>query len=283
VAVLPLPANDPPASATASPTLLVAMRDGAPVRAGAHPEDADDLVTPWHHHDMHQILYAFEGVAEVETPSSRHLLPPQQAAWIPAGLQHRTTLRRVRSGAVFFEPSMVPGRDERVRVLTAIPVLREMVAYAMRWSVTRPNNDATSDTFFSALALLATEWLDSEEAPLGLPTSTVPVIRDVMAFTQERLVDVTAPAVCAAVGISERSLRRRFPRATGMTWQEYRRASRVLRAMAMLAEGDRTVLDTATAVGFDSPSAFNRAFRALTGELPSTYRRRIRSREVRPG
>ena len=53
---------------------------------------------------MHQIEYAFEGVAEVETATTHHLLPPQQAVWIPAGLTHCTTLRRVRSVAVFFDP-----------------------------------------------------------------------------------------------------------------------------------------------------------------------------------
>ena len=66
---------------------LVAMRAGSPVRAGSWPEDADDLVTPWHTHDLHQLLYAFEGIVEVETAGSHHLLPPQQAAWIPAGLR----------------------------------------------------------------------------------------------------------------------------------------------------------------------------------------------------
>ena len=251
------------------------MRAGSPVRAGSWPEDADDLVTPWHTHDLHQLLYAFEGVAEVETAGSRHLLPPQQAAWIPAGLAHQTTLRRVRSVAVFFDPAMVPDRGTRVRVLAAVPPMREMIVYALRWRIDRPASDATADAFFEALALLAAEWLDSAEAPLRLPTSTLPTIHTIMDHTQANLADVTAKDVCSAAGLSERSLRRQFPAATGMTWQQYRLTSRILRAMATLAEGDRTVLDVATQVGFDSLSGFNRAFRRLNGETPSAYRRRI--------
>src|SRR3954454_20402271 len=73
------------ASAAKDAAVPVAMRAGSPVRAGAWPEDADDLVTVWHTHELHQLLYAFEGVAEVETAGSQHLLPPRQAAWIPAG------------------------------------------------------------------------------------------------------------------------------------------------------------------------------------------------------
>ncbi len=256
---------------------LVELRDGAPVRAGSWPEDADDLVTTWHTHDLHQLLYAFEGIVEVETAGSHHLLPPQQAAWIPAGLPHQTTLRRVKSGAVFFEPEMVPDRDDRVRVLAAVPPIREMIVYAMRWRIDRPASDPTADAFFEALALLAADWLDSAEAPLRLPTTTVPTIHAVMEHTQAHLTDVTAADVCAAAALSERSLRRQFLAATGMSWQQYRLTSRILRAMAILAESDRTVLDAATAVGFDSLSGFNRAFLRLAGETPSAYRRRIKA------
>jgi AraC-like DNA-binding protein/mannose-6-phosphate isomerase-like protein (cupin superfamily) len=253
------------------------MRAGSPVRAGAWPEDAVELVTPWHTHELHQLLYAFEGVAEVETEDAHHLLPPQQAAWIPAGLSHQTTLRRVRSVAVFFEPSMVAEHTDRVRVLSAAAPVREMIVYAMRWPIDRPSSDPTADAFFSALALLATEWLRAVEAPLHLPTSRAPVIRAVMTYTEDHLSDVTASSVSAATGLSERSLRRRFPAATGMSWQQYRTTSRVLRAMTVLAETDRSVLDAATEVGFDSLSGFNRAFKRLTGEQPGEYRRRVQS------
>ena len=264
------------ASAAKDAAVPVAMRAGSPVRAGAWPEDADDLVTPWHTHELHQLLYAFEGVAEVETDGSHHLLPPQQAAWIPAGLPHQTTLRRVRTVAVFFDPAMVRGHDDRVRVLSATAPVREMVVYAGRWRIDRASSDPTADAFFTALALLTADWLETEETPLHLPTSAVPVIAAVMRHTQAHLAQVDERSLCAAVGVSERALRRMFRSETGMTWREYRTTSRVLRAMAMLAEHDRSVLETATTVGFDSLSGFERAFVRVTGERPRAYRRRVR-------
>jgi AraC-like DNA-binding protein/mannose-6-phosphate isomerase-like protein (cupin superfamily) len=268
-----------PASVARIEAVTVAMRAGSAVRAGTWPEDALDLVTPWHTHELHQLLYAFEGVAQVETEAAHHLLPPQQAAWIPAGLAHQTTLRRVRSVAVFFEPAMVPQHGDRVRVLSAAAPVREMIVYAMRWPIDRPTSDATADAFFAALALLASEWLDGVEAPLRLPTSRSPAIRAAMAYTQEHLAEVTADAVSDATGMSERSLRRQFAAATGMSWQQYRTTSRVLRAMTLLTEGDRSVLDAATTVGFDSLSGFNRAFKRLTGEHPGEYRRRVQAHD----
>lgn len=280
VTVSARPAKDRPGAANLGsrpPGLgVVDMRGGSPVRAGAFPYDGGDLVTGWHSHDLHQIEYAFEGIAEVETDGAHYLLPPRQAVWIPAGLTHRTTLKRVRSVAVFFDPAMVRGADDRVRILAVTPLIREMIVYSARWPIARPVSDQVADAFFEALALLVTDWL-AHEAPLCLPTSNDPVLRAVMDYTNANLADVTVAAACAAAGISERSLRRQFGAATAMTWRQYVLQSRLLRAMALLTEPGRTVIDVATEIGFDSVSAFTRAFVRLTSETPTAYRRRVTS------
>jgi len=285
VTVSARPAKDLPGAANVEPGApgigVVDMRGGSPVRAGTFPYDGGDLVTGWHSHDLHQIEYAFEGIAEVETEGAHYLLPPRQAVWIPAGLTHRTTLKRVRSVAVFFDPVMVPGAGDRVRILAATPLIREMIVYGARWPIGRPVSDQVADAFFDALALLVADWL-VHEAPLCLPTSNDPVLRAVMDYTDAHLAEVTVAAVSAAVGISERSLRRRFGAATGMTWRQYVLQSRLLRAMALLTEPSRTVIDVATEIGFDSVSAFTRAFVRLTSETPTSYRRRVTS-EPPPG
>ena len=184
------------------------MRAGSPVRAGAWPEDADDLVAPWHTHELHQLLYAFEGVAEVETAGSHHLLPPQQAAWIPAGLAHQTTLRRCGRWRCSSIRRWCPTAATGCGCSSAAAPVREMIVYAARWRIDRPSSDPTADAFFTALALLAAEWLDTAEAPLRLPDERGARRRGGHAHTQEHLADVDEQSLCAAAGISERSLRR---------------------------------------------------------------------------
>jgi AraC-like DNA-binding protein len=60
-----------------------------------------------------------------------------------------------------------------------------------------------------------------------------------------------------------------------MTWQQYLLESRLLQAIALLAQPEPTALAVATTVGFDTMSGFARAFRRYTGETPSGYRRRV--------
>jgi transcriptional regulator GlxA family with amidase domain len=144
----------------------------------------------------------------------------------------------------------------------------------VRWPIGRPAGDQEADGFFATLANLVANGLD-RETPLCLPTSTEPLIAAVMAYTDSHLDRVTEAEVCGSVGMSDRTLRRRFVAATGMTWRSYLLQSRFLRAMTLLAEPGPTVIEVATAVGFESLSAFSRGFARYAGENPTTYRRRV--------
>jgi AraC-like DNA-binding protein len=254
------------------------LRGGSTAQAGTYQfEVGEQVFTGWHSHDLHQLEYAFEGVAEVETGAARYLLPPQQAIWIPAGLEHCTTLTRVRTVSVFLDPSLGIEAGDRARVIPAAPVIREMIRYARRWPIDRDSSTAEADTFFAALAGLIAGSLD-QEVPLSLPTSKNPLVSAAMEFTRAHMENITLGDVCAAVGASERSVRRAFVSEAGLSWRKYLVQSRLLKAMALLAEPGPSVLTVATAVGFESMSGLNRAFRRYTGESPLAYRQRVLER-----
>ena len=233
-------------------------------------QDDFDLDTPWHHHDMHQLQYAFDGAIEVEDAQARHLLTRSLAAWIPAGVVHRTSLHRVRSGSILFAQNSVSSAGDRVRIVQVSSLMREMVLGAMRWPL-HEALDLTGQAYFTALARLCAEWI-SEEAPLSLPTTQDPALRAAIAYTRANLRDSDIGAVCRAAGLSERSLRRRFGREIGMSWSEYRRRARMLAAAALLSDTKLPIGLVATQVGFESQSAFAKTFRGLTGRSPRDFR-----------
>jgi AraC-like DNA-binding protein/quercetin dioxygenase-like cupin family protein len=281
--LLPKTDNEVPQSDVSARIGRVELRRGGRARAGSYLYEGHRLVTGWHSHDLHQIQYAIGGVVEVETASAHYLLPPQQAAWIPVGLEHQATMTPdVRSVAVMFDPELLPAldvHDNRARIVMVSPLIRQMMIYALRWPIGRPDSDLVSDGFFQTLGHLVFEALD-HEAPLSLPTAENPTVAAAMDYTKAHLSSATAAEVSRAVAVSERTLRRQFDTAVGMSWRTYLLHARILRAMALLVSPDDSVQKTASAVGFDSLSAFTRAFTRFSGETPSSYRQRARQSET---
>ena len=77
-------------------------------------------------------------MVEVETDSAHYLLPPQQAAWIPAGLDHQAVMNPdVKTVAVMFDRALIPDGGDRARILAVSPLIREMMIYALRWPIDR--------------------------------------------------------------------------------------------------------------------------------------------------
>ncbi|WP_197381630.1 AraC family transcriptional regulator [Mycolicibacterium mengxianglii] len=254
---------------------VIDLRRSGRALGGSYLYEGEALITGWHSHDVHQIEYALHGVVEVETNSAHYLLPPQQAAWIPAGLEHQAIMNPdVRTVAVMFDPTLIADGGDRARILAVSPLIREMMIYALRWPIERPVGCPQSDGFFRTMADLVTEALD-HEAPLSLPTSQNPIVEAATAYTKAHLDSVTIQDVSRAVSVSERTLRRLFQDSLGLSWRTYLMHTRMLRAMALLAAPEQTVRETSTAVGFDSVSSFTRAFAQFAGETPSSYRRRV--------
>ncbi|MBU9767276.1 helix-turn-helix domain-containing protein [Mycobacterium sp. TNTM28] len=257
-------------------TRHIDLRRGGHAPSGSYLYEGEGLITGWHFHDVHQIEYALHGVVEVETEAAHYLLPPQQAAWIPAGLKHQAVMNPdVKTIAVMFDPALIPDGGDRARIIAVSPLIREMMVYALRWSIERAHGDDASDTFFRALADLVVEALD-HEAPLSLPTTDHPIVAAALAYTKEHLDTATVEDVSRAVAVSERTLRRLFAETIGISWRTYLLHARMLRAMALLAGPDQSVQATATAVGFENLSSFTRCFTQFCGQTPSAYRARAR-------
>ncbi|MDX2234497.1 MAG: AraC family transcriptional regulator [Hyphomonadaceae bacterium] len=81
--------------------------------------------------------------------------------------------------------------------------------------------------------------------------------------------------LAALVGLSTFHFARAFKVSMGAAPATWIRLRRLTVAQRLLQDRALSVTDVAAAVGYDSPSRFSRAFRAVTGESPSGYRRRI--------
>ena len=88
-------------------------------------------------------------------------------------------------------------------------------------------------------------------------------------------------AVARSLGLSVRSLRRRLAD-EATTYNALAREALVALAKQFLENEQRTLQETAYALGFSDTSAFHRAFKHWTGTTPSSYRQaHLENRERR--
>src|SRR4051812_42115831 len=86
-----------------------------------------------HSHKRHQLLYATHGTATLEVSDATFVLPPQRAAFIPAGVRHVTNMGNAQGISLFFDARLVRVISREVRVLDVTPLLRELIQFATRW------------------------------------------------------------------------------------------------------------------------------------------------------
>ena len=72
------------------------------------------------------------------------------------------------------------------------------------------------------------------------------------------------------LSVDAKTIQRLFVKETGMTFGQWRQQARLLRALELLASGDK-VIDVALALGYESPSAFASMFRKQLGQTPSAF------------
>jgi transcriptional regulator GlxA family with amidase domain len=83
----------------------------------------------------------------------------------------------------------------------------------------------------------------------------------------------TIPRVVELANIPERTLKRRFKIATGLSLIDHLQNLRVEEAKRLLEATQMPVDDISFDVGYEDPSFFRRLFKRRTGLTPSRYRR----------
>jgi len=81
--------------------------------------------------------------------------------------------------------------------------------------------------------------------------------------------------VAKAVNTSTFYFCKLFKRATGLTFTDYLARVRIEKAKALLLDRNRRVSEVAYDVGFQSLTHFNRVFRKIVGESPTSYRKAV--------
>lgn len=146
------------------------------------------------------------------------------------------------------------------------------------------DGSATLDTLFrqQLTDLLATRLLAAHAGvAAALPPTIGGLSPTVLRRAIERLrsdsdADVSLSALACDAGLSRFHFCRSFKESTGLSPHAWLRQHRLEQAMNMLRESDESVVSIAAELGYSTQTAFAAAFKKLTGETPSDWRRRVR-------
>ncbi len=227
--------------------------------------------------DRHYLLCAAQGALRLEFDGNSWLLPPARAALIAAGRPIQVSIPRpVRTSSVLFATDFVDAPPRALTVFDLSSLGRALVSECVNWPEAEEALPPYARSIFGALA--AEAWrLADHPSPVTVPAGRSAELRRALALTGERLAqDLRFEDLAAEIGLAPRSLARRFEDECGMTWRAVLRRMRVLNAIELLAASDDSVTEIAYAVGYTSLSAFNVAFRELTGRTPTEYRASFR-------
>jgi AraC family transcriptional regulator len=87
--------------------------------------------------------------------------------------------------------------------------------------------------------------------------------------------EIVLSSLAREVRLSPFHFSRAFKQSFGMPPHRYLTSRRIERAKALLAERTLSVTEIGLGVGFSETSSFTAAFRKLTGETPTEYRRSL--------
>lgn len=226
---------------------------------------------PDHAHDWGQLAYAVTGVLTVAVEGRSFAISPEQAVWLPTGARHRVgSLLGAEFRSLWIADEAIGGLPAAPAVIAVTPLLRALIIEA------GDIQDAPDpDGYRGRVAGLILDQLRRARPLAG----ALPWPRGGSALTAlcEALyadpADSRGPDVWAkALGMSERTMARRFDAELGMSLRSWRRRLRLFKAVELLG-GGLDVTRTALELGYGSASAFVHAFRLEMGCTPQTHRR----------
>jgi AraC-like DNA-binding protein len=146
-------------------------------------------------------------------------------------------------------------------------LLRELIRAAM--DVQQPYAPGTRDG--RVMRLILDELRALPVLPLHLQMPTDPRLLRICQALQRQLDDASTMADWAQeLAIDVKTIQRLFVKETGLTFGQWRQQARLLRALELLATGEK-VIDVALALGYESPSAFAAMFRKQFDQTPSQF------------
>lgn len=221
-----------------------------------------------HAHDWHQLVYAIDGALTVSADRQTFVISPEQAVWLPTGVPHSvSSLLGSEFRSLWISDDAGCALPSVPTVLAVSPLLKALIVEAANI-----DGKGLVDGYPDRIAAMILDQLGrARRLASALPW---PKDRRLLALCEALYLDPsderTAADWAKDVGMSARTLTRRFEAELGSSLRSWKRKLRLFRAIELLG-GGMSVSETAAELGYASASAFIYAFRSEFGTSPFAY------------
>ncbi|WP_207538803.1 AraC family transcriptional regulator [Sabulicella rubraurantiaca] len=225
---------------------------------------------PEHAHAWHQVVYAISGVLTVAVEGQSFAISTEQAVWLPTGLRHRVgSLLGAEFRSLWIAEEAGEGLPASPTVFGVSPLLQALIIEAAEIE-----GQGEDDGYMGRVtALILDQLRRAQPLPGALPWPRDASLVTLCQALYANPADERGPEAWGReLGMSERTLARRFEAELGMSLRSWRRRLRLFKAIELLG-GGLGVTQTAMALGYGSASAFVYAFRTEMGCSPQAYMR----------
>lgn len=233
------------------PSIVIALDSGTRLTTHAHPQ--------------HQLTWVPDGVLTVETADSRWIVQRTRGLWVPGGVPHAVTPSPAgRMLSLYFEPPRCPIDWSAPTVVDATGLTGPLLTYLAELGDQNDRRAHALTVLWDVLQPMAVTMI-----PTTLPADPY-ALRVALEIRRDPAQDKGLEAWGSLVGVSARTLTRRFRAETGVSFESWRTFERLNKALPLLA-ANQTVAAVARAVGYGTASAFIAAFKREIGTTPAAY------------
>jgi AraC-like DNA-binding protein len=229
------------------------------VMAKDYPSGA---TTGRHGHPRAQLLYATAGLMVATTEDGTWAVPAGHALLIPPGVMHDVAMHgTVSMRTAYLTPGALATTPSACQILRVSPLLDiALVALAGE-----PILYDLAGRGGHLAALVLDEIGRAPDTPFALPLPQDPRLRRLCrALIDDPGLDGGIDTWAEEVGVSRRTLTRRFREETGLSFGSWRRRVRLLEVLTRQARG-ATMHEVTVAVGYRSPRALQAMMQRTLG------------------
>lgn len=239
-------------------------------------EKSEKLI-PLHTHSKGQLSYVEGGIAYITCGNRTYVVPARHFFWIPRGMEH---ILRIGYSATVLRSLYFYAHDDasnafygKLGIYPASDLLIAMINYTERWDGRHVSRKDDNFEFLVALKKILPQ-LDTQALPIILPTTDNEQMQRIIHYLEKNLGErLTIAGVSSRFNISERTLSRLFQGTLQMTFLQYLKTIRMVKAIELILKTQRSIGDIAFEVGYETLSSFSDAFQEFTHIRPSEFRR----------